>query len=383
MHFSFSEEQESFRRELSNFLRQEMSPRYETLIGSYSEEQHAFGDALARKLAEKGWLAVGWPEEYAGGGKTAIEQAILDDLLGYLRVPKVGLIGLNFAGPAILRFGSPEQKAGLLPPIARGQVQFCQGFSEPNAGSDLASLQTRAVRDGDEYVITGAKMFTSYYAHADYIYLLARTNPDAPKHRGISLFIFNVHTPGVTFQPLHYINEEVAAITYLDNVRVPATALVGEENQGWYHAMTTLDFERAGLFRYATTRRVFDDFVDYCRNNGVKQDPVAKRRLAELNVGMEGWRWLCWKVAWAQAQGELPNAEASVAFLHGTELRLKFAQTAMDILGPYGVLTADDELAPIQGAIEGLSRESLHLHGAGTTQVHRNIIAQRGLGLPR
>ena len=388
MRFQFTQEQQRFREEVSAFLRQEMSPEYETVYGTFSEEKYWFGRALARKLADRGWLTIGWPKEYGGGGKTFLEQSILDEQIGYQRVQRVGITGLNFAGPAIIKFGTEEQKKRYLPPIARGDVEYCQGFTEPNAGSDLASLQMRAERDGDDYVLNGSKMFTSYYAHADYIYLLARTDPDAPKHRGISLFIVEMNAPGISTRPLPYINGEVAAQTFFDSVRIPRSCLVGEENQGWYHAMTTLDYERAGLERYARVRRTFDDFVNFCRDAGsngksLGQSPLVRHKLAELKVGMEGWGLLCWKVAWMQSQGEVPNAEASIAFLYGTEQRLRFAQAAMEILGQYGTLTPESELAPIQGAIEGVSRESLHLHGAGTLEIHRNIIAQRGLGLPR
>ena len=360
-----------------------MSPEYETVFGTFSEEKYWFSRDLFRRLAERRWLTVGWPEEYGGGGKTFLEQSILDEQIGYQLVQRVGITGLNFAGPAIIKFGTPEQKARYLPPITRGDAEYCQGFTEPDAGSDLASLQMRAEKDGDCFVLNGSKMFTSYYAHADFIYLLARTDPDAPKHRGISLFIVEMDTPGISTRPLPYINGEVAAQTFFDNVRVPRSCLVGQENQGWYHAMTTLDYERAGLERYARVRRTFDDFVDFCKESGLGWDSAVSHKLAKVKVGLEGWGLLCWKVAWMQSRGEVPNAEASIAFLYGTQQRLYFAQEAMEILGRLGTLTPESDAAPIQGAIEGLSREAMHMHGAGTMEIHRNIIAQRGLGLPR
>ncbi len=383
MRFRFTQEQHQFRQEVSEFLRQEMSPEYETVFGTFSEDKYWFSRDLFRRLAERRWLTVGWPEEYGGGGKTFLEQSILDEQIGYHKVQRVGITGINFAGPAIIKFGTPEQKARYLPPIARGDAEYCQGFTEPDAGSDLASLQMRAEADGDHFVLNGSKMFTSYYAHADFIYLLARTDPDAPKHRGISLFIVEMDTPGISTRPLPYINGEVAAQTFFDNVRVSRSCLVGQENQGWYHAMTTLDYERAGLERYARVRRTFDDFVEFCKDAGLRGDAVARHKLARVKVGLEGWAALCWKVAWMQSRGEVPNAEASIAFLYGTQQRLYFAQEAMEILGKLGTLTPECDAAPIQGAIEGLSRESMHMHGAGTMEIHRNIIAQRGLGLPR
>jgi alkylation response protein AidB-like acyl-CoA dehydrogenase len=388
MRFRFSQEQQQFRQEVCEFLREEMSPEYETIFGTFSEEKYWFSRDLYRRLAEKGWLTIGWPTEYGGGGKTFLEQSILDEQIGYHLVQRVGITGLNFSGPAIIKFGTPEQKARYLPPIARGEAEYCQGFTEPDAGSDLASLQMRAEADGEYYVLNGSKMFTSYYAHADFIYLLARTDPDAPKHRGISLFIVEMDTPGITTRPLPYINGEVAAQTFFDDVRVPRSCLVGQENQGWYHAMTTLDYERAGLERYARVRRTFDDFVAFCktapyRDSVLGNDPVVRYKLAKIKVGLEGWAVLCWKVAWMQSRGEVPNAEASIAFLYGTQQRLYFAEEAMEILGRLGTLTPESSAAPIEGSIEGLSRESMHMHGAGTMEIHRNIIAQRGLGLPR
>ena len=388
MDFEFTEEQRVFRDQVKEFLAGEVPLERQEVFGVDSEEQYQFGRGLARKLAAHRWLAVGWPEEHGGGGKGPIEQAILNEQMGYGMVPRTGTTGLGFVGPALMVFGSPEQRSQFLPDIAGGEVEYCQGFSEPNVGSDLASLELRAVRDGDEYVLNGSKMFTSYAYHADYMYLLARTDPQAPKHRGISMFIADMRTPGISLRPLPYISGAMAAQTYFDNVHLPATALIGEENRGWYHAMTTLDFERSGLERYGRTRRAFDDFVDFCKTTKLDgrrpaEKPWVKHKLAQLRVGMDVWGLLCWKVAWMQSSGLVPNAEASVAFLHGTEERLRFAQMATETLGHYGALRHESPLAPLRGTIEGIHRESMHLHGAGTSEIHRNIIAQRGLGLPR
>ena len=380
MQFKFSKEQQELRDQISEFLSQEMSSQYETVFGTYSEERYRFGRDLARKLADKGWLTIGWPKEYGGGGKTFLEQSILDEQIGYHRIQRVGITGLNFAGPAIIKFGTAEQKARYLPPIARGDVDYCQGFTEPNAGSDLASLQMRAVPDGDYYVLNGSKMFTSYYTHADFIYLLARTDPDAPKHRGISLFIVEMDTPGISTRPLPYINGEIAAQTFFDDVRVPRSCLVGEENQGWYHAMTTLDYERAGLERYARVRRTFNEFVDYCRSapyNGgtLGQDPVVRHKLAKLKVGMEGWSLLCWKVAWMQSQGQVPNAEASIAFLYGTQAEAEFRSRGHG--NPWSPRRIDPSIRPSahswrhRGVEQGESAPSRRRHHGDTPEHHR------------
>ena len=389
MDFDLTPEQARFREDLRGFLDAEVPVEKQEVFGMLTEEQYQFGRGINRKLAERDWLAVGWPREHGGGGKGPIEQGILAEDLGYRRVPKSGFIGLGIVGPAIMVFGSPEQKEQYLPPIARGEVEYCQGFSEPNVGSDLASLELRAERRGDEYVLNGFKMFTSYAYHADYMYLLARTDPQAQTHRGISLFIADLKTPGISLQPLLYINGEMAAQTFFDDVHLPLSCLIGDENRGWYHAMTTLDYERSGLGIYGSVRRVFDDFVDFCQQpapdggRALAEHPLVRHQLAQHRLAMENWKLLCWKVAWLQSSGAVPNAEASVAFLYGTEQRFKFAEMAMEVLGPYATLRHGSPLAPLLGNIEGIHREAMHLHGAGTMEIHRNIIAQRGLGLPR
>ena len=389
MDFDFTSQQTKFREELRDFLRAEVPLEKQEVFGLLTEEQYQFGREINLKLAERDWLAIGWPEEHGGGGRGPIEQGILAEDLGYWHVPKSGSIGLGIVGPAIMVFGTQDQKDRYLKPIARGEVEYCQGFSEPNVGSDLASLELRAERDGDEYVLNGSKMFTSYAFHADYMYLLARTDPQAQKHRGISIFIADLKTQGISLTPLPYINGEMAAQTHFDNVRLPVSCLIGEENRGWYHAMTTLDYERSGLFRYANVRRVFDDFSEFCQGPApdggqpLAEHPLVRHKLARRRLGMETWKLLCWNVAWMQSSGALPNSEASVAFLYGSEERLRFAEMAMEVLGPYSTLRHGDPMAPLQGNIEGIHREAMHLHGAGTTEIHRNIIAQRGLGMPR
>jgi alkylation response protein AidB-like acyl-CoA dehydrogenase len=388
MNFALTAEQKKFREEVHVFLKREVPLEHQLLYGIDTDEQHEFALNLSKKLAQRGWLTIGWPKEYGGGGLSQIEQAILNEEMGYMRVPRAGNTGLNLVGPSLMRFGTEEQRRQYLPPIANMEVEYCQGFSEPNVGSDLASLELRATRDGDEYVINGTKTFTSNAFRTSYIYMLARTDPNAPKHHGISLFIADLNTPGITLRPLPYINGTLAAITHFEQARIPATCLLGEENRGWYHAMTVLDLERSGIERYAGVRRIFDDFVEFCRTTAYNGrllwgNPIVRYRLAETRVSMEVWRLLCWKIAWLQSTGATPNAETSVAFLYGTDERFRFAQTAMQILGPYGSLLHNSKWAPMMGNIEGLYIESLHMHGAGTTEIHRNIIAQRGLKMPK
>ena len=388
MDFRLTDEQTRFRDDLRAFLNSEVPLDKEEIFGVEPETDYPFAREISKKLAHKGWLTIGWPKEYGGGGKGQIEQAILSEEIGYRRVPRAGNTGIGIVGPALMKFGSREQKEKYIPPIARSEVEYCQGFSEPDAGSDLASLQLRAIKDGDYYILNGSKMFTSRAFYAEYIYFLARTDPEVPKHKGISLFIADLKTPGITLRPLPYINGHMASQTYFDDVRLHKNCLIGQENQGWYHAMTTLDYERAALERYGSVRRTFDDFLGFCKVTELRgkvliDDPIVRYRIAQRRVGMEIWRLLCWKVAWMQSTGAVPNAEASVAFLYGTEERLRFAEMAMEILGPYGTLKHGNRWAPMLGSIEGIHREAMHLHGAGTCEIHRNIIALRGLGLPR
>lgn len=388
MDFRFTPEQEEFRSEVRAFVQTEVPPERRLVYGEDSDERHQFGVSIAKKLADRGWLTIGWPQEYGGGGRGQIEQAILAEEAGYGRMPRAGGTGLGLVGPSLMLFGTDEQKQEFLPKISRMEIEFCQGFSEPGVGSDLANLQLRAIRDGDEYVLNGEKMFTSAGLRASYIWMLARSDPDAPRHHGISMFIVDLETPGITLTPLPYINGTVAAMTHFDDVRIPASSLLGQERRGFYQAMTALDLERSGVERYAGVRRTFDEFVEFCQTNRyngklVWDDAALKDKLAAMRMGMEVWKLLCWKIAWLQSSGAMPNAETSVAFLYGTELRLRFAELAMRVLGPFGTLRHGSEWAPLLGNVQGLSRESLHLHGAGTSEVHRNIIAQRGLGMPR
>ena len=388
MDFKFTPDQEKFRNEVRSFIQTEVPPERRLVYGQDSDEQHQFALSIAKKLVDREWLTIGWPQEYGGGGRSQIEQAILAEEAGYGRMPRAGGTGLGLVGPSLMLFGTDEQKKEFLPKIARMEIEFCQGFSEPSGGTDLANLQLRATKDGDEFVLNGEKTFNSAGLRASYIWMLARSDPDSPRHHGISMFIVELNTPGITLSPLPYINGTIACTITFDNVRIPASALLGQERRGFYQAMTALDLERSGVERYAGVKRTFDEFITFCQTtkyNGeiLWDNSTIRGKLASIRMGMEVWKLLCWKIAWLQSSGEIPNAETSIAFLYGTELRLRFAELGMQVLGPFGTLRHGSEWAPLIGNIQGLSRESLHLHGAGTSEVHRNIIAQRGLSMPR
>ena len=394
MNITFTQQEEDFRQELRDFLKQELPDDWDPLgqPGKTPEERHAFTRDMAKKLADKGWLTLAWPEEYGGQGRSIMEQVVYREEMSYWNVPgtDLGTGAISWVGPVLMIVGTEEQKLEHLPPIAAGDRYWCTLYSEPGSGSDLASLQTAAVRDGDDYVINGQKIWTSSAHIADWGWLAARTNPDAPKHRGISLFMLDMKTPGVTVRPIvnmagrHDFNE-----VYFDDVRVPAANLVGDEDRGWYTLAVALDFERSGVGYSATARRTLETLTEYANeteHNGqpLGKDPHVRRKLAQRYVETEVSRWLSYKIAWMQSKGLVPNAEASMSKMYGTELTQRVARTGMEVLGMAGMLSQGSKWAPLQGYIQQsyLSSTSATI-AAGTSEIQRNIIAQRGLGLPR
>ena len=394
MDIQFTDEEVAFREEIQQFLRDELPDDWDPLNqGSpHSPEQLPFTKAMADKLADKGWLTLAWPEEYGGQARSIMEQTVYREETTYWGVPgtDLGTGAIGWVGPVLMISGTEEQKSEHLPPIANAERYWCTLYSEPGSGSDLASLQTSAVRDGDDYIINGQKIWTSSGHIADWGWLAARTDPDAPKHRGISLFMLDMKSQGVTVRPIvnmagsHEFNE-----VYFDNVRVPKGNLVGEENRGWYTLAVALDFERSGVGYSASARRTLETLVKYAKEterNGkpLSEDPIVRHKLAERKIEIEVSRWLSYQVAWMQSQDMVPNAEASMSKLFGTELTQKVALTGMDILGMTGQLSKGSKWAPLQGYIQRLSLSSVSSTiAAGTSEIQRDIIARRGLGLPR
>jgi len=404
MDFRDTPEDAAFRQEIREFLRRELPPGlarrgFSAMFGGRTistelslQEMREASMAWAKKLAARGWIAPAWPKEYGGAGMSVMQQFIFNQEMAIAGAPRganIG-IGVGWAGPTIILYGTEEQKKKYLPPILRGEAVWCQGFSEPGAGSDLASLQTRAVRDGDDYVINGQKIWTSGAHIAHHMILLARTDPDAPKHKGISYFIVDMDSPGITVRPLvnmagnHDFNE-----VFLENVRVPKENLVGEENRGWYIGAATLDFERSNIATSVHHTLMVEDLIAYVREH--RNTPLVRAnsrsiraelidRLVEARVG----EMLSYNIVSLQARGIVPNKEASVAKLFGSELDYRIAITAMKTLGLYGQLRRDSPYAELAGSIE-----SMYLYattspvGGGTSEIQRNIIAVRGLGLPR
>ena len=388
MDFRFSDEDEAFRQDLLSFFRQEMPADWGGNARWPEEADWELTRQMRKKLAQKGWLTMNWPEEYGGQGASPIKSTIFTEEMAYNRVPGRDIFGVRMLAPTLMIYGTEEQRKIFLLPIARGEVQWCQGYSEPGSGSDLASLQTRAVSDGDDYVVNGSKIWTTMAHHADWMMLMARTDPDAPKHRGISFILVDMKSPRVSVQPIYNMaGQHDFNQIFFDNVRVPKENLVGEENRGWYVGVTLLDFERSGIEYSAQSRRLLDDVTKYLRNS---PDGSQSRRqrvrdmLVERYIEVEAARLLAYGVAWMQGQEQVPNKEASMSKVFGSETLQRVTSTCMEVLGLYGQLRPGDKWAPLNGRVpENWMLSFAHTIAAGTSEVQRNIIASRGMGLPR
>ena len=390
MEFKFTPEDDAFRQELRSFVQQELPDDWEG-GGRWPEEwDWEFTQDMRQKLARKGWLTMHWPREYGGQDASPVRSAIYNEELAYLRAPGRDIFGVRMLGPTLMIHGSEEQKQAHLPPIARAEVQWCQGYSEPESGSDLASLSTRAVVDGDDFVINGSKIWTTLAHRADWIMCLARTDTEAPKHRGISFILVDMKTPGIQVRPVinmaggHEFNEVI-----FDNVRVPRRNVVGEENRGWYVAVTLLDFERSGIDYSAIARRLLDETRDYASEASrdgrpLVRTPWVRNELADRYIECEVARLMAYNVAYLQGEGQVPNKEASISKVFGSETLQRSANSALGILGMYGALGRNEERAPLKGRLqEHWMIAFSHKIAAGTSEVQRNIIAGRGLGMPR
>jgi alkylation response protein AidB-like acyl-CoA dehydrogenase len=398
MEFKFSEKEEAFKNEVMDFLKRELPPDWAERSmhwpGGYgtleieNEEFLTTAYHFRRKLAEKGWLTIAWPKEYGGEEHSYMEQAIFGELISYYRAPGMG-IATDIAGPTILRFGTEENKRDWIPRIANAEIEMWLGYSEPNAGSDLASIQMSAVKDGDDYIINGQKVWSTIAHIANYAWLIARTDPKAGKYQGCSLFVVDNKSPGVEIRPLinilgiHSFNE-----VFFDNVRVPKRNVIGEENMGFYYMMTALDFERL-MVGIGGFRRIFEQFLEYVKNakrDGAPlgENSLVRKRLAEIAIKIEIAYMFFWRTAAILDKGQVPNVESSILKLFITELSRDFANVTIEILGPYGQLMTDSKWAPFRGmGPRGYLDCISATIGAGTSEIQRSIIAMRGLELPR
>jgi alkylation response protein AidB-like acyl-CoA dehydrogenase len=388
MEIGYSAEQEALRQELREYYARLLTPEVEAELATSG----GVGPAprrIVRQMAADGWLGIGWPTEYGGQGRSAIEQFIFFDESMRSGAP-VPMLTINTVGPTIMNFGTQEQKDFFLPKILAGEIHFCIGYTEPNAGTDLAALTTRAVRDGDEYVINGAKIFTSLAGDADYVWLATRTDPEAPKHKGISMFIVPMDTPGIRVVPMHLLGDHNINYTFYEDVRVPATNRVGEENQGWTLITNQLNHERVTLCSPGIVERVWADTRAWAQatklpdGRRVIDQHWVQEHLARVRAELEFLRLINWKVAWQATQGQLDVADASSIKVFGTEFYLRAFRLLLEIIGQAGYLTRGSPAAVLAGRLEMYARSMIILtFGGGTNEIQRDLIAIFGLGLPR
>ena len=390
MDFRFESVDEDFRSEIVNFVDEELPWQWsQEDLDPEDEKDSILVRQFKKQLGEKGWLTMAWPEEYGGQSASHMRQVVFNEEMAYRGIP-AGDAGIRMVGPILMLYGTDEQKREFLPKIAGAEINWSQGYSEPDSGSDLASLQTRAVEDGDDFVVTGSKIWNSAHADSDWMFMLARTDPDAPKHRGISFLLTELDgTDGVTVEKIPMMWDAYRGLVTFENVRVPKKNLVGEQDRGWYVGAALLDFERSGVDRPARAKRVLEDLVNFCKENKkngrlLADDPIIKHELSELAVQIEAVRLMCYNVAWMQSQDMIPNKEASITKAYGTDMLNRLYGLGVKIMGPFGQLDPGSKWAPLGGRIENAYLRSFGgMVAAGTSEIQRNVIATRGLGLPR
>jgi 3-oxocholest-4-en-26-oyl-CoA dehydrogenase alpha subunit len=388
MQISFTPEQEQLRQELREYFAALMTPELRAALAHTDGE---YGDGVAykqvvRQLGRDGWLAIGWPSEYGGQSRSMLDQLIFTDEAAIAGVP-VPFLSINTVGPTIMRFGTAEQKERYLPRIAAGELHFSIGYSEPEAGTDLASLRTRAVRDGDEYVINGQKMWTSLIQYADFVWLACRTDPDALRHKGLSIIIVPTDADGFSSTPVRTVSGVTTSATYYADVRVPVANLVGEEHRGWPLITNQLNHERVALTSAAPVISALAEVTEWARSakladgRRVIDQEWVQLNLARVHARAEFLKLMNWRIA-AQA-GPLGPAAASATKVYGTELTIEAARLLMEVLGANAEVRSGSPGALLAGRIERMHRSALILtFGGGTNEVQRDIIGAAALGLP-
>jgi len=387
VYLDLSEEQRALRDELRVYFADLLAA-----VKASDLDDEVMGEgwkATIRKMGTDGWLGIGWPKEYGGQGRGPIEQLIFLEEAGRAGAP-IPLVTLNTVGPTIAHFGTDEQKQRFLPGILAGEIHFAIGYTEPGAGTDLASLQTRAVRDGDEFVVNGQKVFTSGGHEADFVWLACRTDPEAPKHKGISILIVDTTAPGFKWTPINTVAGGYTSATYYEDVRVPASMLVGEENRGWKMITTQLNFERVALGPSGRIFKSLDGVLAWAKatrladGRRVVDLEWVQTNLARVRAKAEVAELLNWRVAWEQQDSHLNPADASAMKVFGTELRIESADLLLEVIGAAGTLREGSPGAVLQGALERECRGAIvGTFGGGVNEVQREIIVTAGLGMPR
>lgn len=390
MRIGYTDEQQALRARLRSYFADLMTDEHRTALtrggGEYGDGE-AYKD-ITRTLGRDGWLAIGWPEEYGGQNRPMIDQLIFTDEAALAGVP-VPFLTVNTVGPAIMAGGSAEQKARLLPSIAAGETHFSIGYSEPEAGTDLAGLRTRAVVDGDDFLITGQKMWTSLIEYADYVWLAARTDPDAHRHRGLSIIMVPTDAPGFSWTKVHTMAGPGTSATYYEQVRVPQTNLVGESGGGWKLITNQLNHERVALTSAAPMAQALAQVRAWAGGERLRdgtdllEQQWVQLHLARVHAHVEYLKLRNWKIAWAADHADLGPADASATKVFGTEFATEGYRLLTEVLGAAGTIRAGSPGAALQGRIERAHRSALILtFGGGTNEIQRDLIASAGLSLP-
>jgi alkylation response protein AidB-like acyl-CoA dehydrogenase len=384
----FTAAQEQWRAEVRAFLDAELPSRWERNSEFCEDEEFwKFAFAFTRKVSQRGWIGLTWPTEYGGLARPVIDRLIMAEEFSYRDAPLVNSLGWGLAAGALLAGGSDEQKRRFLPPIARSEVFWAEGFTEPGSGSDLASLTTRARRHGDGWVVNGQKTYTTWGSHSDVMFLAARTDPDASRHRGISIFCLDLHAPGVTLTPLHNLGGGRQNHTFFDNVEVPGDALIGEVNQGWNLIMNAF-YGGSAYAPYMEHQRILDNLIAWCRvterrGRPLIDDPVTRDRLTEMALIVEANRLLTYRSLGALAAARPQPYAGALGVVVQKEGMPRFAELTNLIVGPLGQLAEGAPFAPMDGGPEAWYRQAFRNHAGGTSQVKRMVLATRGLGLTR
>ncbi len=387
MYIGLTEEQQKLQLEVREYYRQLLTPEVRASLANGGGVGPAMRKVV-RQMGSDGWLGVGWPKEWGGRGFTAVEQFIWFDESMRAGAP-VPMLTINTVGPTIMNFGSEEQKKFFVPKILAGEIHFCIGYSEPGAGTDLAALRTKAERDGDEYIINGQKMWTSLASDADYIWLAARTDPEVKKNKGISLFVLPMNTTGIKVLPIQVMGETDINQTFFEDVRIPASYRVGEENEGWKLITTQLNHERVTLCSSGMVERALNDTRSWAQETRladgtrVIDQEWVQISLARVHSRLEFLRLINWKIAWASTQGALSPADASATKVYGTEFYLEAFRSLMEIIGQHSYLKNDAPGSVLQARLEHSYRGLIILtFGGGTNEIQRDLIAVFGLNMP-
>jgi alkylation response protein AidB-like acyl-CoA dehydrogenase len=390
MFLDYTDEQRALQKELREYFAALLTPELREELGPPGEGSPKYRDVV-RQMGADGWLGIGWPKEFGGQGRGELDQFVFFDEVQRAGAP-FPFVTINTVGPTIMTYGSDAQKEQFLPGILNGEINFAIGYTEPEAGTDLASLRTRAIDDGDEWVINGNKVFTSGANQADYIWLACRTDPDAPKHKGISIIIVPTSTPGFKCTPIVTVGSVVTQASYYDDVRVPKENVVGDVNAGWRLITNQLNHERVGLAALGgNTHRLFDDVLAWCR---VTPSGDGDRRmidvlwvqmdLAKAHAKLEAMKLLNWRMAAAVASGSLTPTDASAAKVFGVETQIDAYRLFLGILGAAGYLPHGSPGAALQGDVERMARAAqINTFGGGVVEVLREIVATTGLGMVR